>query len=232
MISEEQPSKKKNEAPSSISKKPKSIQNCLLIVGASGSGKTALFYSLFTGEFRYTVSSIEENLSGKDEAIKLGEEIERKVQTVDIPGHFNFRERIQELLESSAGIILVVDSKDKTKHSEAAEILYDIINNIGVLDAKTPILVACNKQDQQFARKSNQIQAELEKEIEELRKVRKATQDDQDIGQELTTKVGYLEQLKKRFSFKDAVLPPISFTDVSVTKGDIKGVQKFIAENF
>ena len=62
--------------------------------------------------------------------------------------------------------------------------------------------------------------------------MRKATQDDQDIGQELTTKVGYLEQLKKRFSFKDAVLPPISFTDVSVTKGEIKGVHKFIMENF
>lgn len=77
--------------------------------------------------------------------MKLGDEIERKIQTVDIPGHFNFREKIQELLESSAGIILVVDSKDKTKLSEAAEILYDIINNIGVLDAKTPILIACNK---------------------------------------------------------------------------------------
>jgi GTPase SAR1 family protein len=50
-----------------------------MLVGASGSGKTSLYYSLFTGEFRYTVSSIEENLSGKDEAIKLGDEIERKV---------------------------------------------------------------------------------------------------------------------------------------------------------
>ena len=45
----------------------------------------------------------------------------------------------------SAGIVLVVDSKDKAKLGEASEILYDIINNIGVLDAKTPILIACNK---------------------------------------------------------------------------------------
>ena len=124
-------------------------------MGASGSGKTALYYSLYTGEFRYTVSSIEENVSGRDENVKLGEEIERRVQTVDVPGHFNFRERIQELLESAAGVVLVVDSKDKSKLAEASEILYDIINNIGVLDAKTPILVACNKQDLQFSRKSS-----------------------------------------------------------------------------
>jgi GTPase SAR1 family protein len=143
-LSEEKPEGKK-ESPSVASKKQKEVSNCLLLVGTSGSGKTSLFYSLYTGQFRYTVSSIEENLSGKDESIKLGEQIERKVQTVDVPGHFNFRERIQELLESSAAIILVVDSKDKSKLAEASEILYDIINNIGVLDAKTPILVACNK---------------------------------------------------------------------------------------
>jgi hypothetical protein len=40
---------------------------------------------------------------------------------------------------------LVIDSKDKGKLAEAGEILYDIINNIGVLDAKTPILIVCNK---------------------------------------------------------------------------------------
>jgi len=69
---EDKPSKKKNETPSVASKKPKAISNCLMLVGASGSGKTSLFYSLFTGEFRYTVSSIEENLSGKDEYINFG----------------------------------------------------------------------------------------------------------------------------------------------------------------
>ena len=35
------------------------------IVGASGSGKTSLYYKLLTGEFRDTVSSIEENYTGK-----------------------------------------------------------------------------------------------------------------------------------------------------------------------
>lgn len=35
------------------------------IVGASGSGKTTLYYKLLTGEFRETVSSVEENYTGK-----------------------------------------------------------------------------------------------------------------------------------------------------------------------
>ena len=62
--------------------------------------------------------------------------------------------------------------------------------------------------------------------------MRRATQDDQDIGQEMTTKVGYLEQLKKRFTFSDPVLPPITFVDASVTKGEISKVHKFIMSNF
>lgn len=47
-----------------------------------------------------------------------------------------------------------------------------------MLENKTPILVVCNKQDLPFARRANQIKLEMEKEIEELRKVRRAVQDD------------------------------------------------------
>jgi signal recognition particle receptor subunit beta len=43
-----------------------------------------------------------------------------------------------------------------------------------VLSEKLPILIACNKQDLQFAKKATSIEIELEKEIEELRRVRKA----------------------------------------------------------
>ena len=68
-----------------------------------------------------------------------------RLDCIDIPGHFNFRDRIQEVLESARAMILVVDSKDRQKLPESAEILYDILNNINVLDSKTPILVVCNK---------------------------------------------------------------------------------------
>ena len=50
--------KKKPQVASASSAKSSTPENCLGIVGASGSGKTALFYYLFTGEIRETVSSI------------------------------------------------------------------------------------------------------------------------------------------------------------------------------
>ena len=40
-----------------------------------------------------------------------------------------------------------MDSKDKSKFPEAAEMLYDVINNNSVLENKPPILILCNKQD-------------------------------------------------------------------------------------
>jgi signal recognition particle receptor subunit beta len=43
----------------------------------------------------------------------MGDDSNKNIDCVDIPGHFNFRERIQEVLETAAGIVLVVDSKDK-----------------------------------------------------------------------------------------------------------------------
>lgn len=67
----------------------------------------------------------------------------------------------------------------REKFGEAAEILYDIINKVTLLDQKVPILIACNKQDLQFAKKAIVVESELEKEIEELRKVKRATQQDE-----------------------------------------------------
>ena len=93
-----------------------------------------------------------------------------------------------------------------------------------MLSDKIPILIACNKQDLQFAKKATIVEIELEKEMEELRKVRKATQDD-------VTKMGYLETLKKKFSFSD-IQVPISFVECSVKSEDINEIYKFINNNF
>ena len=94
----------------------------------------------------------------------------------DVPGHYNFRERIQNICDAEPlGVVVMVDSKDKNKLSEASEMLYDVLNNLNMLEKKTPILVACNKQDLQFSRRSTAISGDIEKEMEEIRKVRKAT---------------------------------------------------------
>lgn len=81
--------------------------------------------------------------------------------------------------------------------------MYDVLNNITVLSMQTPILVACNKQDLPFAKRAVLIESELEKEIEEFRKVKKATQ-----GEDASEKgIGYLETLKKKFTFADLKVP-------------------------
>ena len=86
----------------------------------------------------------------------------------------------------------------RDKFGEAAEILYDILNNITVLSDRVPILVACNKQDLQFSKKATSVEQEMEKEIEEIRMVRKVTQD-VDANQQM----GFLESMKKKFTFNE-----------------------------
>jgi len=97
---------------------------------------------------------------------------------------------------------------------------------VTLLDHRVPILVACNKQDLQFAKKATSIESELEKEIEELRKVKKATQLD-----EASTKIGYLEDLKKKFTFNEMIVP-VQFVECAVKNEELGEVYKFINANF
>lgn len=80
---------------------------------------------------------------------------------VDIPGHFNFRIKVQQNLDRAKAVILVVDSRDKDKISEAAEFLYDMMSNKRLIRDNVPILVACNKQDMTLAKKATQIEREF-----------------------------------------------------------------------
>jgi small GTP-binding protein len=176
----------------SSNKKQKKVK-ALCIIGPSNSGKTALFQYLYTKEVRDTVSSVDENTTTDSEDSSKISGKEMRIGAIDIPGHYNFRSKINECVSTTKGIILVIDSKDKSKFSEASEILYDVINNNSVLENRTPILIFCNKSDLQFSRKATQIEAELEKEIEEIRKVRKATMDDQDTAKENVSEMGFLE---------------------------------------
>ena len=93
----------------------------------------------------------------------------------DIPGHYNFRGEITQSLKSAKAIITVLDSKDKAKYGEAAEILYDILGDIDIISDEVPILVACNKQDLSFAKNASKMEKDLMTEIEQIRKVRMAT---------------------------------------------------------
>ena len=216
----------------SESKRKAAVENPVLIVGPCNAGKTALFYKLFAGDLKETVSSVAEN-STRNNKMPLKFDEQLAMTCVDIPGHFNFRYRIEELLDQGAkAVVLVVDSKDRNKMAEAAEILYDTLNNLTVLEHKPPILVACNKTDLQFSKTKVQVRQELEKEIEEIRKVRRATQDDQDTGKENVVKAGFLESVnsKKRFTFAEMQdqLAPVTFVETSLVNDKLEGVYDFL----
>ena len=150
----------------------------------------------------------------------------KRLAVVDVPGHFHFRDQLVDSVEVAKAVVVLVDSKEKEKFGETAEIIYEIINKVALLDRPVPVVVACNKQDLQFAKKATAVESELEREIEELRKVKRATQQD-----EANAKIGYLEDLKKKFSFSDTHLP-IQFIECSVKSEELTEVYKFINVNF
>lgn len=69
----------------------------------------------------------------------------KAVAITEVPGHYHFKEKLISSLEDAKAIMVVIDSKDKDRFTEAAEILYDILNNITIQSDRVPILVACNK---------------------------------------------------------------------------------------
>ena len=56
-------------------------------------------------------------------------------------------------------------AKEKSQ-SEAANILYEVLNNVNALDDAIHILIACNKQDLPFPRRATEIERDLMGEIE------------------------------------------------------------------
>ena len=136
--------------------------------------------------------------------------------------------------------MIILDSKDKAKYGEAAEILYDILGDIDIISEQIPILVACNKQDLAFAKNALKLERDLTNEIEQIRKVRMASRNQEldtanryeNIEDEAdeATEIGYLETLKGKFGF-DQLPNKIQFSDCCVKTGILDEVLKFIARH-
>ena len=67
-----------------------------------------------------TVTSTESNESQGQVEVKIpasstsnNEPTSKAVHLIDIPGHFHFKDKLQNTFEQSKSIIVVVDSKDK-----------------------------------------------------------------------------------------------------------------------
>ena len=89
-----------NAPVASSGKKKKARPNFLLICGPTNSGKTTLFNHLLTKEVRTTVTSIEVNETPGLMEVKIpGSDTPKKMNIIDIPGHYHFRDRLNEALD-------------------------------------------------------------------------------------------------------------------------------------
>lgn len=87
----------------------------MLLIGPAGAGKTRLFYRLVTGDNSVqTISSVEPNTSHQVKVRVGGEDQIKQIEIIDVPGHYNYRQKLREsYLPQAAAIVLVIDAKDK-----------------------------------------------------------------------------------------------------------------------
>jgi len=133
----------------------------IVLVGPINAGKTRLFYELFDGSYRSTVSSMAVNtarfvptqlITGKRVAYRY----------VDFPGHLSLRPRFKEYLPSARALIFMVDGADDEQIPNVARDLFSLLTNDQVAArSRVPILVAVNKSDLSASKTAEQIAAAL-----------------------------------------------------------------------
>ena len=135
------------------------------MAGPCDAGKTLMFSQLIHGKPIETFTSMQENLGVYDLPSKTYE-------MVDLPGHERLRyAALDKYKESGLGVIYVIDaSKFKQQIRDAAEFLFRILSDPVMHANRTPVLVACNKQDVSLSAKgASVIEREVTKEIGLLR---------------------------------------------------------------
>ena len=130
----------------------------ILLIGASGSGKTLLFHLVKITQLKdktspHTVSSMKVNSTDSKEP---------SMHTLsDIPGHSYFQDTMVKKAKQAKAVILLIDSNDKQSFKAAAEKLYDLL----LLKLPKQILIFCNKQDIQMAKSTLIIESDLSTEM-------------------------------------------------------------------
>ncbi|XP_060761835.1 ADP-ribosylation factor-like protein 14 [Neoarius graeffei] len=112
----------------------------VLMLGLDGSGKSTLLYKLKYNEAVVTVPTVGFNV----EMLETNEK--GFVLTVwDVGGQHQMRAYWEHYYEDTAGLVFVVDSKDKTRMIEAKQELEKILGNKSLKGL--PLIVLANKQD-------------------------------------------------------------------------------------
>ena len=189
-----------------FNKNKKTKKNSIIIFGPSGSGKTTFFYYLLCHKNIQTVVSMQIN-KVENFISKVLSDI-NKYDIIDIPGTGYFKEKILDLLPSTIIGLVFIDSTQKNSIIQAAEYLYDILNS-DKYNEEIQFFICCNKQDDGFPKSKKMIENELNKEIENLIKIR------QKNNLEEKEQIGTLFQMKGKFSFN-------KFLNITFLETDMK----------
>lgn len=135
--------------------------NTIILMGLDGSGKTAVFGQLISGKDFQTHTSLVEN---------KGDLPNSSLALVDIPGNPRLRTNIFAKYSGSVrGIVVVVDSADfADRVRDCTEVLYEVLISKDVQKSKSPVLLFCNKQDEEMARGPMPIRTAIERELTTL----------------------------------------------------------------
>ena len=196
-------------------KNKKAKKNTLMIMGPSGSGKTTFFYHLIGQKNIQTVISMQIN-KVQNFASKVLSDI-NTYDIIDIPGTGYFKEKIMEFLPFSIVVLVFIDSTQKNSIIQAAEYLYDLLNS-DKYSEDIHLFICCNKQDGGFPKSKKMIENELNKEIENLIKIK------QKNNLEEKEQIGTLFQMKGKFSFS-------MFSNVTFLETDIKSEYASVIKN-
>ncbi|SCU92798.1 LANO_0E02146g1_1 [Lachancea nothofagi CBS 11611] len=124
----------------------------ILMVGLDGAGKTTVLYKLKLGEVVTTIPTIGFNV----------ETVEYKnisFTVWDVGGQDKIRPLWRHYFRNTEGIIFVVDSNDRSRISEAREVLQRMLNEDEIRNAA--LLVFANKQDLPEAMSAAEITEKL-----------------------------------------------------------------------
>jgi len=139
-------------------------------MGPCDAGKTLMFLRLVHKQFANTCTSIKDNKGHFVAKIK-----DKILTLVDIPGHERLRTQyIEEHGGTALGIVFVVDSSTISRKTVAdvAEFLYTVLTDPIIFKNRPRVLITCNKQDHEVAKRHTAVKSMLESELNTLRKTR------------------------------------------------------------
>jgi len=204
--------------------------DAILLLGVSDSGKTVAFFKLWKGNA--VPIATHTSMKPNEERFVIHKDLNsvpssKPVRIVDFPGDPRVRTILSNLyLRDARAIVFFVDAIQFQRESRVvAEYLLDLMSDKTIRKAhkRLPMLVAVNKSDEPGAASVEAVRLKLEREIEQLRKTRAASEVHADESDRRLS-VGLDD---KKFEFSDAPFE-VSFTATVAAKGDLKEVVSFV----